>query len=94
MSTLLVPLLEPGEGFGRADDTKLKKRKIFRARRGGQPVPAAPSAAGEQRHSWALSAEDLPGWQNTASCLFFEPGGPAIGLFERAVILPEAAKHN
>ena len=36
-----------GEGFARAHDTALKKRKIFKARRGGQAPPAAPTAAGD-----------------------------------------------
>ncbi len=36
-----------GEGFVRADDTALKKRKIFKARRGAQAPPPAPAGAGE-----------------------------------------------
>ena len=36
-----------GEGFARADNTALKKRKIFKARRGSQAPPAAPIAVGD-----------------------------------------------
>ena len=79
-----VRLQDPGEGFTRADDLQLKKRKIFRARRGGQPAPAPVSAE--------VSAAGAPAGSNPFAGISLTPaaaGNPFTGV---SLAAPAAVK--
>lgn len=77
---------EIGEGFTRADDTALKKRKIFRARRGGQAAPAACAETAPAAGAAATaSSNPFAGISLTPAAA----GNPFAGIFLAAPAAPK-----
>ena len=74
-----------GEGFARAADTALKKRKIFKARRGGQAPPAAPTPVGD---ATATGANPFAGISLTPAA---QAANPFAGVSLAAPEAPEVS---
>ena len=78
LKSLCAVQQEIGEGFARADNTAIKKRKIFKARRGAAPAPVSEAAPATGKAPASAGSNPFAGISLTPAAA--ASGNPFAGL--------------